>query len=255
MKVFIVEDELHNSRMLQSMIKELRPDWEIMGSFESVKQTIEALRQSTSIDLIFLDIQLTDGVSFSIFEQVEVSSMVIFTTAYDEYAIQAFNVNSVDYLLKPIKKEKLEKAIIKFENYYTHKNSSSVNQDYSQLVEVIKNNSTKYRQRFLINGATSYFKIDTQNIAYFYVDNRVTFSVTFKNKEHIINSTLDKIEEELDPRLFFRANRSFIINIESVNKFENFFGGKLSVMLYPPTKEPVTISRLKATAFKEWLDS
>lgn len=254
MNVIIVEDELHSSRMLGGMVSELRPDWGIQGSFESIKSTVEWLKNNPAPDLIFLDIQLTDGESFAIFDQVSIQSMVIFTTAYDEYAIQAFDVNSIDYLLKPIKKEKLKKAIQKFENYFKHADSTSLSQDYKQLIETIKNADKKYKQRFLISGSTSFFKINTSDIAYFYVGDRVTFAVTFDKKEHIINSTLDKIEEELDPQLFFRANRSYIINIEAVHKFESFFGGKLAVMLSPPTKEAVTISRLKASAFKEWMD-
>lgn len=255
MKVIIVEDELHNSRMLEGMIKELRPGWEIVATFESIKGTVNWLKESSAPDLIFLDIQLTDGVSFSIFEQVKVSSMVIFTTAYDEYAIKAFELNSVDYLLKPIKKEKLEKAILKFEYFNKQAEETDVKPDYEQLLNAIKTKNVNYKQRFLISGATSYYKINTKDIAYFYVDQRVTFAVTFDKKEHIINSTLDKLEEELDPQQYFRANRSFILNNESVSKIENFFGGKLVVMLTHPFKEKVTISRLKATAFKEWLDN
>ena len=254
MKIIIVEDELHSSRMLNGMVKELRPDWEIQGSFESIKTTVEWLKNSPAPDLIFLDIQLTDGESFAIFDQVDVKSMVIFTTAYDEYAIQAFDVNSVDYLLKPIKKEKLEKAIEKFENYFQYADTGDVGQDYKQLIDAIRNSDKKYKQRFLISGATAFFKINTSDIAYFYVGDRITFAVTFDKKEHVINSTLDKIEEELDPRKFFRVNRSFLINSESVQKFESFFGGKLAVFLTPPPSETVTISRLKATAFKKWMD-
>lgn len=255
MKVIIVEDELHNSRMLNGMVKELRPDWNIIDTFESIKSTVEWLNKNPAPDLIFLDIQLTDGVSFSIFDQVQVNSMVIFTTAYDEYAIQAFDLNSIDYLLKPIKNEKLEKAIIKFEGLYKEEKPTKQNVDISLLMDAIKSKEIRYRERFLVSTATSYFKIDTKDIAYFYVENRVTFAVTFKNKEHIINSTLDKLEEELNPEKFFRANRAFLINSESIRKFENFFGGKLAVILDPPFKDSVTISRLKATEFKRWMDS
>lgn len=254
MKVIIVEDELHNARLLTGMIQKLRPEWEIIETFESVKTAVNWLNNNDEPDLYFMDIQLTDGICFSIFDQVEVNSQVIFTTAYNEYAIQAFKVNSVDYLLKPLKEEKLLNAIEKYENLVEQKSSSSHKPVYTDILEAIKNNEIKYRKRFLVAGATSFFKLDVSEIAYFYSENRTTFAVTFKGKEHILNHTLEKLEEQLDPEIFYRANRGMILNSESVKKIENYFGGKLIVRLIHPFEEAITISRLKATAFKEWLD-
>ena len=255
MQILIIEDEQHNSRLLSGMINIVRPKWEITGIFESVKSSVSWLKQHPAPDLIFMDIQLTDGLCFSIFEQVELECMIIFTTAYDEYAIQAFKVNSVDYLLKPIKEEELEKAIDKFEKL----NGISVIQDkkinYQDIITAIRKGEKQYRKRFLIAGASSYFKIGIENIAYFFTENRVSFAVTFDGKEHILDLTMEKIEEQVDPEIFFRANRSIIINSESVLKFENYFGGKLIVTLVHPFKNKITISRLKATEFKNWLDN
>ncbi|MGQ8338129.1 LytR/AlgR family response regulator transcription factor [Sunxiuqinia sp. A32] len=254
MKIIIVEDEQHNYRLLKGMINKLRPDWEICGSFESVKSTVDWLQNNPAPELIFMDIQLTDGISFSIFEQVEVKSMVIFTTAYDEYALRAFKVNSIDYLLKPIKEEKLNIAIEKFErisNYPARNSESNIN--YKEILNAIVQGEKKYRKRFLISGVSSFFKIDVEDIAYFITENRITQAVTFEAKKHIVDFTIEKLEEELDPDRFFKANRSTILNSESIRKFENYFGGKLVVKLVHPLDEPVTISRLKATEFKEWL--
>ena len=254
MKVIIIEDELHNYRLLRGMVEKLRPDWEIVEWFESVKSSVAFLESNPAPDLIFMDIQLTDGISFSIFDQVKVESMVIFTTAYDEYALRAFQVNSIDYLLKPMKMDKLQLAIEKFENVFHHPATNEEKQpNYQELLNAISQGEKKYRTRFLISGATSYFKLDIKDIAWFETENRVTTAHTFDGKSHIVDLTIEKLEEQLDPELFFRTNRSSIVHIDSIRKFENHFGGKLILRLIPPFEEPITISRLKATEFKEWV--
>ncbi|MCK3684818.1 LytTR family DNA-binding domain-containing protein [Maribellus sp. YY47] len=255
MRVIIVEDELHNYRLLKGMVEKLRPDWNILEWLESVKSTVAWLETNPAPDLIFMDIQLTDGISFSVFDKVQVESMVIFTTAYDEYALRAFQVNSIDYLLKPIKLEKLEQAIDKFENLIKIHNKNSENKpDYKEVLEAIVRGEKKYRTRFLISGATSYFKLDVSEIAWFYTENRVTNAVTFNGKEHVVNLTIEKLEEQLDPTQFFRTNRSTIVHINAIRKFENHFGGKLILRLIHPFDEPIIISRLKAAEFKEWME-
>lgn len=254
MKVLIVEDELHNYRLLKGMVEKIRPDWEILEWFESVKSTVAWLRDNAAPDLIFMDIQLTDGICFSVFDQVEVESMVIFTTAYDEYALRAFQVNSVDYLLKPMKMEKLRLAIEKFEKLYQQSSQPlETRPDYKELLQAITKGEKKYRKRFLVSGVTSYFKLNAEEVAWFYTENRVTTAVTFQGKEHVIDLTIEKLEEQLDPDMFFRTNRSTIVHIDSIRKFENHFGGKLILRLIPPFNETITISRLKATEFKEWV--
>lgn len=209
MRVIIVEDELHNYRLLRGMVEKLRPDWQIVEWFESVKSTVAWLKSNPAPDLIFMDIQLTDGISFSIFDQVNVTSMVIFTTAYDEYALRAFQVNSIDYQLKPIKQDKLQLSIEKFEHMVSASNEKPESAtDYKELLQAITSGEKKYRKRFLISGATSYFKLDVEDVAWFYTENRVTTAVTFQGKEHVIDLTIEKLEEQLDPDLFFRTNRS-----------------------------------------------
>ena len=263
MKVVIVEDELHSARMLKGMIKQIRKDWEVLETIESVKQGVSWFETNPSPDIIFMDIQLTDGISFSILEKVKIQTPIIFTTAYDDYAIQAFKANSIDYLLKPMKEENLRAAIEKYEKIlkmaaqYTTEEKSELaiyKQDYSDILDALNSGNKVYRKRFLITGSKDFFKIETKDIAYFYTINRVTFAVSFGNREHAIDFTLEKLEEQLDPTQFFRANRSQIINLDAIGRFEAFFGGKLNLKLIPPFKETITISRLKATEFKNWID-
>ena len=254
MRVIIVEDEQHNYRLLKGMVEKLRPGWKIVEWLESVKSTVAWLENNPAPDLIFMDIQLTDGISFSVFDEVQVSSMVIFTTAYDEYALRAFQVNSIDYLLKPIKMENLELAINKFESLLNlQKNFTENKPDYKELLDAITQGEKKYRKRFLISGATSYFKLDVDDIAWFYTESRVSTAVTFQGKEYTIDLTIEKLEEQLNPELFFRTNRSTIVHINSIRKFENHFGGKLILRLVHPFDQPITISRLKAAEFKDWV--
>lgn len=254
MRVIIVEDEMHNYRLLKGMVEKLRPHWKILEGLESVTSTVDWLQNNPAPDLIFMDIQLTDGISFSIFDKVQVDSMVIFTTAYDEYALRAFQVNSIDYLLKPIKLEKLEQSIIKFETLVKpRENIKDSKPDYKELLQAITSGEKKYRKRFLIAGPTSFFKLDVEEVAWFYTENRVTTAVTFGGKEHVVDLTIEKLEEQLDPELFFRTNRSTIVHINAIRKFENHFNGKLIVRLVHPFEEPIMISRLKAAEFKEWV--
>lgn len=253
MNVLIVEDELHNVRLLRGMLEELRPDYNVVGHCESVSESVELLRTEPQPDLILMDIQLNDGVCFSIFDQVKVDSKVIFTTAYNNYAIQAFKVNSIDYLLKPVKDSELLTAIEKFENLYPQREGEKNNLDFNDLMRVISEGRKSYRQRFMVAGPRNYYKLGIGEVAYFYSENRVTFAVDFEGKEHVVDFTLDKLEEELDPDRFFRANRATALSIESVHTFEDYFGGKLSVQLLPKFDRRIPVSRLKATAFKCWV--
>lgn len=252
-KIILVEDELYNLRLLEGMIKKLRPDWEIVQTFDSVKESVDWLRNNAHPDLFFMDVQLADGLCFSIFDQVEIKSMVIFTTAYDNYAIRAFKVNSIDYLLKPFKEKDLVAAIQKFENLVALSTGRGQKQDYSEILEAIRSGEKKYRKRFLISKGEAFYKLPVEDIAYFHSENRVTTAVTFAGQNHIIDFSLEALEEQLEPEEFFRANRQIIVNIRATEKIETYFGGKLKVKLNPPIEEPVIVSRLKATDFKQWM--
>ena len=252
--IILIEDELYNLRLLEGMINNLRPEWNIVNTFESVKESVNWLSENTHPDLFFMDIQLADGLCFTIFDQVVIKSMVIFTTAYDNYAIRAFKVNSIDYLLKPFKEKDLESAVVKYENFRKLSADAASSHDYSEILDAIRKGEKKFRKRFLVSKGAAYYKLEVEDIAYFYSENRITTAVTFSNNDHVLDFTLDTIEEQLDDEQFFRANRQVIVNIRSVVKIENYFGGKLKVRLTPSFKDEVVVSRLKAMRFKQWID-
>ena len=252
-KIIIVEDEAYNLRLLEETIKKLRPSWKVSATFESVKGTVEWLNNNPHPDLLFLDIQLADGLCFSIFEQVDLSSMVIFTTAYDRYAIRAFKVNSIDYLLKPFKDSELEAAIRKFEKFSKYTGSTLTMEDFKELLKAIRKGKKNYRTRFLISKATGYISLVADDVAYFYTENRITTAITFDRKTHIVDFALDTLEEQLDPEVFYRANRQLVVNVKAVKRIDNHFGGKLKLQLSPQFEGDLIVSRLKAMSFRQWL--
>lgn len=252
-RVLIVEDEAHNARMLLDMVQKLRPHWKVESIQESVEDVVKWLNSHVHPDLLLLDIQLSDGICFSIFKQVNLSdhSKVIFTTAYDEYAVRAFKVNSIDYLLKPINENDLEAAFNKFENQATPYRRDA--DYYENLLATVLSGKKIYRTRFLISGVTDYYKLETTDIAYFYSENKLTFAVDYQNKAYTLDYNLEKLESELDPQDFFRANRKVIVNFNAVAKVSNDTGGKLKLQTKPATPFEISISRLKASDFKIWM--
>ncbi len=254
--LLIIEDEAHNSRMLHDMIEKLRPDWTILAILESVEESILWFKSNKAPALILMDMQLSDGICFTIFEKVKInpSSRIIFTTAYDEYAIRAFKVNSIDYLLKPIEEEELEKAFQKFEQLIENESSPMENiYEYTRLLHSVLSGKKEYRTRFLISGITSYQKLEADEIAYFYSDNKLTFAVDNSGKEYTLDYNLEQLENELNPTHFFRANRKTIVHFNSVKKMSNELGSRLKVELSPLPEFDVIVSRLKATDFKIWM--
>ena len=251
--ILLIEDEDYNLRLLEDMIRKLRPGWKVSGTFESVKRSVEWLKQHPQPDLIFMDIQLADGLCFAIFEQVEVSSMVIFTTAYDNYAIQAFKVNSVDYLLKPFREKELEDAILKFENFTGLTADMHYIPDYQEILDAIRKGQKKFRRRFLVSKVDAYIRLEVSDIAYFHNENRITTAVTFNKHTHILDFSLDALEEQLDPDEFYRANRQLLLNAKAVDRVENHFGGRLKLRLNPPFSGDLMVSRLKAINFRQWM--
>lgn len=250
----LIEDETYNLRLLEGMIRKLRPGWELTATFDSVKGSAGWLREHTHPDLFFMDIQLADGLCFSIFDQVDIKSMVIFTTAYDNYALRAFRVNSVDYLLKPFREKDLEAAILKFEEFSRIKGAGTEKQDYEEIWDAIRKGEKKYRRRFLISKGAAWHMLTTEEIAFIHSSNRITTAVTFTGQNHIIDFPLDVLEDQLNPEEFFRANRQLTVHIKAIEKVENHFGGRLKIQLKPSFPGDVFVSRLKALAMKEWLD-
>ncbi|HRW62903.1 MAG TPA: LytTR family DNA-binding domain-containing protein [Bacteroidales bacterium] len=260
LRILVVEDEAHNSRMLCDLIAKLRPKWKVEAVLESVKESVEWLTENKPPELILMDIQLSDGICFSIFEKIErqITSRIIFTTAYDEYAIRAFKVNSIDYLLKPINEQELETAFQKFEDLRAENlpvdYSLSDDKDYyKNVIKSILEGKKEYRSRFLITGVSGFQKLETKDIAYIYSDNKITFAVDFNKKEHTLDYTLEQMESELNPDQFYRLNRKIIANIDAIVKVSNDEGGKLKVFTKPETNFEITVSRLKASEFKSWM--
>lgn len=253
-RYILIEDETYNLRLLEGMIRKLRPGWELSATFDSVKGSVGWLREHPHPDLFFMDIQLADGLCFSIFDQVDIISMVIFTTAYDNYALRAFRVNSVDYLLKPFREKDLEAAILKYEDFSRLMGAGSKNPDYEEIREAIRRGEKKYRRRFLISKGAAWYMLTTGDIAYIHSSNRITTAVTFAGQNHIIDFPLEVLEEQLNPEEFFRANRQLMVHVRAIEKVENHFGGKLKMLLTPPFHGDVFVSRMKALALKEWMD-
>jgi DNA-binding LytR/AlgR family response regulator len=259
-RVLIVEDEAPNSRMLRELIAELRPQWKVEAILESVQESVAWLQSNPAPDIILMDIQLSDGICFSIFDQVLLppSCRIIFTTAYDEYAIRAFKVNSIDYLLKPIEKTELEAAIKKYEELLSEFQSGrseifQVQEKYDQLVKNILSGKKEYRTRFLVAGVNNWQTIETKTIAFIFSENKLTFAVDFEGRNYTLDYTLEQLESELNPAEFYRANRKTILHIDAVVKVYNDLGGKLKVVTRPAPDFEIPVSRLKATDFKIWM--
>lgn len=254
-RVAIIEDEIPAARLLNKMLTELRPEWEVIVLLGSVARGVEWFNTNPHPDILFLDIQLTDGISFSFIEQAHPESMIVFTTAYDEYAIRAFTVNSIDYLLKPIDRARLMETIEKFERIMT-KYQKGINKE-EELLDILHNMTNpgkKYRTRFLISGEDKLFTLQVEDIAYFYSENRITFAVSKQGREYIIDFALDRLVEQLDPDIFFRTNRQTLVGIYAIQKIETYFLGKAVVHVKPPFKDKIVVSREKITALKLWLN-
>ena len=252
MKVIIIEDELTASENLKYQLQEIDPTIEVVKVLESVKNTIDYFSGSVDAELIFMDIHLADGISFEIFDQVSITIPIIFTTAYDQYAIKAFKVNSVDYLLKPIDPEELSKAITKFRNQNTK--GDSVSDQLSGMFKLLQNTSKSYKTTYLVHHKDELVPIKTEDIYYIFIDTGMVKAITLENKMYIIDKKMEDIEEELDPKVFFRANRQFIIQKQAIVNIKYYFNGKLIVNTNPVAKERIVVSKAKATAFKNWMD-
>ena len=247
MKVLIIEDEQDVARRLIRLIGEVAPDFEIQGITDSVEDTVKWLRSNPAPDLLFMDIHLADGISFEIFKQVEIQSPVIFTTAYDNYAIQAFKVNSIDYLLKPINKLELEKAISKFR---ARARKVTPTLDYSQLADIIRE---KEQKRIVVRYGQKLKAIEIQDVACFYTENKAVYLHTFSDERYPIDERLDALEKILDPYLFFRVNRSAIVNFKAIHEMYAYSKSRVNIELKKPLELSFTSSTERSSDFKEWL--
>ncbi len=250
MKVLIIEDEIPAVKRLIRLLTELREDIDIVGTADSIEEACE-LFEKHKVDLAFMDIQLADGQSFRIFEKVTVNCPVVFTTAYDEFALKAFKVNSVDYLLKPIEEKQLEDAMLKYESHFKQ---SSQESDVQTLMKLMADKRT-FRKRFLIKVGNKLSFVSVDDVAFFLSEASTTFLVTKDNQRFIIDQTLDELEQEVNPDDFFRINRKFLIHIGCIERMEAYFNNRLLLHTQPNAGEEVVVSRQRTREFKLWMDS
>lgn len=248
MNVVIIEDEKPSARLLERKLNAIGV--EVNMKLHSVEDSIQWFVNNPEPDLIFLDIQLSDGLSFEIFETVKIVAPVIFTTAYDEYAIQAFKLNSIDYLLKPIDKNELSFAVDKFKSNFQNENKEV---NLSEIKKLISNNSKEYKKRFTVNVGTSIKIFNTIDIACFYSQDKTSYLLTNSGRSYILDSSLDKIYDTLDPEVFFKVNRKYVLNINEIKDIINYSNSRLKVNLNTPTEDDIIVARDRVKAFKNWL--
>jgi two-component system response regulator LytT len=254
MNILIIEDENLAAQRLEKLVKEIDTTIAIKGITDSIDSSVEWLQSNPVPDLILMDIELADGQSFEIFTRVEVKSPVIFTTAYDEFALKAFKVNSIDYLLKPVKSDDLKNSLQKLKSLKDTTVKLDGMQNIKHLLEgLYQQNQEQFRTRFLAKAGQRFVPIDTEEIAYFYSEDKMVFLKTRSNQRYLLDFNLEQLEKELDPKAFFRANRQFILSNKSILDIHSWFNGKLKVKVNPATTEEVIISRDKASEFKTWM--
>ncbi|MDJ1469702.1 LytTR family DNA-binding domain-containing protein [Cytophagaceae bacterium DM2B3-1] len=248
MKVVIIEDEFFSAEKLSNQLQRIDDSIEILAILPSVESCLDWFRNNPEPDLIFSDIQLEDQESFELFRQLPIEAPIIYTTAFDQYALHAFKQNSIDYLLKPIDLDELRSAIKKYENL-----------EYRLLKKGLKLQPEKpkegFKERFLVKKGSQLAVIRTSDVAYFKSDQKLSFLITFDNQRYVIEQTLDQLMDQLDSRKFNRISRNRLISLEAIHKIHNHFNGRLKLELNPPEEEEVYVSRDRVPQFKEWLDS
>lgn len=250
MRVIIIEDEELAAERLEKMLIETAPETEVIAKLSSVKESVKWLTLNKA-DLIFLDIQLSDGLSFSIFEQITVKTPVIFTTAYDQYAIKAFNLNSVSYLLKPVRKNELTVALQKYKSL-----KSAFSIDFENILSAVQGKQPDYRRRFLIQIGDRFRKIEAEEIAYFYAMEKCTFLKTFEGNSYPLDLSLDNLVNVIDPSQFFRINRKYVVNMRSIKNMYAWSRSRIKIILSPSVDEDsdTIVSIDRAADFRNWLN-
>lgn len=251
MKVLIVEDESIAAKRLTNLLTKLEPDMEILDQLDSVKTAVKWLSRHEA-DLLFFDIQLADGLSFEILNQVNIKTPIIFTTAFDEYAIKAFKVNSIDYLLKPIDPEELQNALDKFHQNF--KRAEPQQPNMAMLERAMKMLTKQYKERFVVKIGEHIHTIDVREAAYFFSQDKATFLVTKDKKRYIIDYSLEDVEGLLDPQEFFRINRKYLISMRAVKDIVSYSNSRLRIILAQSAEMDAIVSRERVQDFKKWLD-
>jgi DNA-binding LytR/AlgR family response regulator len=255
MRVLIVEDEKLAAERLANLLRQCDAGIEPVATSPSVRQTVELLKLKPQLDLILMDIQLADGLSFEIFEQVAVEVPVIFTTAYDAYAVRAFKVNSIDYLLKPIDEDELKAALEKFRKLNSHAAPAMPQLGaLEQAMQLLNGNSKSYKSRFVVKVGEHLHMIPIEEVDYFYSYEKATFLQTSTGKRYAIDYTMEQLEQLVDPNQFFRVNRGYLVSIKAVQDIIAWSNSRLKLELRQAAKEEVVVSREKVQTFKAWLD-
>ncbi len=251
MKVLIIEDELYTGEYLKKLLQNADSSLRIAPILGSIEKSVNWLDNNSSPDLIFLDIMLKDGNCFEIFERVKIKCPVIFTTAYSEYALQAFQVNSIDYLIKPYDINDISRVLDKY-----HEFGSQFQQVENELVkEIFMDRAAPRKKRFLIKNGDTYLSLKSNEIAYFFYEEGVAFGVTRENKKFVVEASVSDLNTQLDAGAFFRINRKFIINIDCIAKISKWFNNRLKVETMPKCEEEMIVSRERVKLFKDWLNS
>jgi DNA-binding LytR/AlgR family response regulator len=250
MKVLIIEDEVPAANRLAKLLQQHTAPIDIINTCDSVEATVKYLSTLPALDLIFMDIQLADGLSFNIFEQVQIKTPVIFTTAFDQYTLKAFKVNSIDYLLKPIDEKELRQAL---EKYYALHTKQTVDFSVKMMRMIQEMNLVKYKERLLIKRGQQLSFLKTDKTAYCYADGKLCYAVDFDGNKFLLENNLSQLEEQLQPTNFYRINRHLLINIEAVKKVHTWLGGRLKVEMPFTTTAETVVSRERVNGFKEWL--
>ncbi|AUC14923.1 hypothetical protein BTO06_07130 [Tenacibaculum sp. SZ-18] len=257
MNVVLIEDETSVAQNLCDLLFEVNPEIKVLTVLETVKDSIFWFEQNESPDIAFFDIKIADGSSFEILEKITPNFPIIFTTAFDEYALKAFKYSSIDYLLKPIQKVRLEKAILKYQNLYTR--DKIIIDNNSKLIKTLKeikesSKSHMYKKSFLVHYRNQLIPLKVEEIAVFYIENQLLYCKTIDNKVFKVSTTLEKLEQQLNPKLFFRANRQCIVAKKAIKYATPFEHRKLKLMLHQEYSSHIIISKLKVTNFKLWMD-
>lgn len=252
MRVIIIEDEAPAAKRLVKLIQALCVDVEILAQLDSIEQSVAFLQTKPDVDLIFMDIQLADGLSFDIFSKTTIYTPIIFTTAFDQYTLKAFKVNSIDYLLKPIDEKDLAEALEKYTSLYTKPSASTdLSEKVLQLIADIQ--KTKFKERLLIKRGQQLSYLKTDLIAFCYADGKLCFAIDRTNQKHLLEQNLSQLETQLEPTKFFRINRNLLVHIDAIQKVHTWLGGRLKLELSHPTSVETIVSRERVNEFKEWL--
>jgi DNA-binding LytR/AlgR family response regulator len=251
MRILIIEDEPQAAQRLEKLVGSLVPGSEIVGRIDSVKKSVQWFKENPAPDLTLMDIQLADGISFQIFEQCEVKSPIIFTTAYDEYALKAFKVNSVDYILKPVDKDELQTALSKLQSLTAPRDQKNILDNISQAVQMLMK---KYKSRFVIKVGEHLKTIDVSAIRYFFSQDKATFCVTDDQRNFVLDYTLEQLEEMVSPDNFFRINRKYFISASSIQDIIHYTNSRLRLVLKGSADNDIIVARERVQQFKDWLD-